>query len=94
MNRIYIRRSRKAYIKPGDGDERLSRIVLATLQNNISTLGFVFSDALLERLATLPKDKLAIFYRDAVKTLQQMAGAHREFKPMYPNFPEQVMEAS
>jgi hypothetical protein len=23
-----------------------------------------------------------------------MVGAHRQFKPMYPNFPEQVMEMS
>jgi hypothetical protein len=26
--------------------------------------------------------------------LAKMVGAHREFRPMYPNFPNQVMEAS
>jgi hypothetical protein len=29
-----------------------------------------------------------------VATLREMVGAHRQFKPMYPNFPEQVMEMS
>lgn len=92
MNRIYIRRCRKAYIK--EGEERVPPSALGALQKNISTLGFVFSETLIERVGTLSQDRLAVFYRETVKALQEMVGAHREFKPMYPNFPAQVMEAT
>ena len=92
MNDIYIRRSRKAYVKEGSESIPLSHV--AAIQKNIESLGFVLSDALLQRLQTLSVERLASFYRTLVKGLQELVGAHREFRPMYPNFPEQVMEMS
>ena len=74
----------------GTADVPLSHV--AAIQKNIEGLGFALSEAVLARLRTLPLESLHSFYRSLVKDLRKMVGAHREFRPMYPNFPEQVME--
>ena len=92
MNTIYLRRRRKLYIKEGGYSLPLNRV--AALQKNIEGLGFACSKPLLERLQTLSVEKLAAVYKSLINDLREMVGAHREFSPMYPNFPEQVMEMS
>lgn len=92
MNTIYVRRLRKVYLK--EGTNQLSAGVAAALLKNIESLGFAFSEQLLQRVRTLSVEKLDSFYKSLVKDLQELAGAHRPFKPLYPNFPIQVMELS
>jgi hypothetical protein len=92
MNSIYLRRRRKVYVK--EGGDRLPLNYLATLQKNIEGLGFVLSERLCVRLQTLPVPKLDSFYKSLVHDLRELLGAHREFRPFYPNFPEQVLELS
>jgi hypothetical protein len=92
MNAIYLRRSRKVVLKPGSGSQADDTI--AAMQKNLEALGFVMSPALMERVRTLEQDGLASFYRSLIKDLRELVGAHREFKPMYPDFPEQVREIS
>jgi hypothetical protein len=55
---------------------------VAALQKNIECLGFVCSKELLDRLQTLTTEKLGTFYKNLVNDLREMAGAHREFKPV------------
>lgn len=90
MNSIYLRRSRKVVLKPGSGSQPDDTI--AAMQKNLEALGFVMSPALMERVRTLEQDALASFYRSLIKDLRELVGAHREFKPMYPGFPEQVRQ--
>jgi hypothetical protein len=92
MNGIYLRQRCKVYVKESNGSIPVSHV--AALQKNIECLGFVCSEALLERLQTLSLEKMGAFYKDLVTNLREMVGAHRQFNPMYPNFPEQVMEMS
>jgi hypothetical protein len=92
MNPIYLRHYSKVYVK--EGSNHLSVAHLATLQKNIESLGFICSQALLDRLQTLSVDRISTFYKGFIKDLQELTGAHREFNPMYPNFPEQVMGQS
>lgn len=68
--------------------------VVSTAARNLQSLGFGLSTPVLERLSTLPADQVATWYEATLPVLQKMVGAHRQFKPMYPNFPKQVMEAS
>lgn len=90
MNAIYLRRSRKVVLKPGSGSQPDDTI--AAMQKNLEALGFLMSPALMERVRTLEQDALASFYRSLIKDLRELVGAHREFKPMYPDFPEQVRQ--
>lgn len=92
MNSIYLRRCRKVFVK--EGADNLPPSHIAALQKNIECLGFVLSKPLLDRLQTLSHERLGVFYKSLIKDLRELVGAHREFKPMYPNFPEQVMEMS
>src|ERR1043165_9733953 len=92
MNSIYLRRQSKVHVKEGGNNLPLGQV--AALQKNIERLGFVCSETLIARLQTLPVEKLAAFYKSLVTDLREMVGAHKPFRPMYPNFPEQVMEMS
>lgn len=90
MNTIYVRRSRKLVIERGNA--ALPARYLATALKNIESLGFTFSQQLQEALGTLSVEAFTAFYRQLTADLKQLVGAHVRFKPMYPDFPEQVME--
>ncbi len=92
MNTIYLRRRRRVHIN--EGDEHLPITHLAAMLENVKSLGFGFSQELIERLRTLSAARAVVFYKSLIKALREIVGAHREFRPMYPNFPEQVMAAS
>jgi hypothetical protein len=68
--------------------------VVATLGQHLESLGFIPSKALFERLRTLPIEEVTRFYGEVTPILAEMVGAHRQFQPMYPDFPTQVMAAS
>lgn len=92
MNAIYIRRRSKVLLPDNPGATPLP--ILATFQKNIENLGFLLSAEVVERLANTDPLKVAAFYKRLVKDLQELVGAHRKFMPFYPDFPDQVMEAS
>lgn len=89
---IYLRRKQKVIVSAGNS--KLSKVYLATALKNIEDLGFTFSKALIERVSTLGKDEFTSLYKQIVRDLKVMVGAHVNHRPMYPNFPTQVMLAS
>jgi hypothetical protein len=91
-NSIYLRRKMKLLVE--DGSSTVSNNYVATALKNIESLGFTFSETLIEQLRTLSIVQLSTFYKRLIKDLKAMTGSHVEFNPMYPNFPEQVMDAS
>jgi len=99
MNEILLRRKNKLNIEPMDtpfadkGDVEIYRYVIA-IAKNIESLGFTFGDSVLDVLKTYTRPKLIAFYRELLPMLQKLCAADVEYKPMYPNFPEQVASAS
>lgn len=91
-NSILLKRNLKVLVQ--NGDSQLPAVYLATALKNIESLGFTFSDTLIEKVKTLSPDAFVAFYQETVATLKEMVGAHVTFAPMYPNFPSQVMEMS
>lgn len=91
-NSIYIRRKGKIYLDKGDNN--LSDDYIFNLLKNIENLGFTFSPELVEVVKTLSIERLKSFYKQLITDLKENVGAYVEFNPMYPNFPEQVKEAS
>ena len=67
---------------------------LAAIKKNLEALGFLLAEDVVEGLKGLSPLQVDAFYQRLVKDLRTMVGAHRQFKPMYPNFPAQVMEMS
>lgn len=88
-NVIYLRRNRKVIVQPGR--HVLPDKYMATALKNIEYLGFTFSKSLMEVLRTLSIEEFTAFYHQLVADLKSLLGAKVNFKPMYPNFPEQVM---
>jgi hypothetical protein len=91
-NSIFLYRKRKVILAEGRGQVQLPDPYLATALQNIESLGFTFSTALISRIRTFSAAAFAEFYFQLVADLKKTVGAHREFQPMYPNFPEQVMQ--
>jgi hypothetical protein len=89
---IYLTKRSRVILDEGPGDCPVS--VVGTLGKNLEVLGFIPSKALFERLRTLPIEEVTRFYGEVTTILAEMVGAHRQFRPMYPNFPAQVMAAS
>lgn len=88
-NVIYLRRNRKVIVQPGR--HVLPDKYMATALKNIEYLGFTFSKPLMEVLRTLSIEEFTALYHRLVADLKSLLGANVNFKPMYPNFPEQVM---
>jgi hypothetical protein len=93
-NEIYLRRRGKVIVPAGTASEPLSLNYVASIMKNVEALGYTFSQPMAQALQGLTLEELTAFYGELIPMLRKMRGAHRAFKPMYPNFPKQVMEAS
>lgn len=89
---VYLTKRRR--IRLDEGGFECPTAVVATFGKNLEALGFVPSRALFDRLRTQPPEEVGRIYREILPILERMLGTHRAFRPMYPNFPAQVMAAS
>ncbi len=64
------------------------------LQANVEALGRSFTLEALKMLSWQSQEALKPVYVWLIGALRESKGGHREFRPMYPNFPEQVIAAS
>lgn len=65
---------------------------IATIMKNAEALGYTFSKEMVDVLETLEPEKLKTFYLKLIPVLKKQKGADVSYQPMYPNFPESVME--
>ena len=91
MNEILLRRKSKVIIEAGNTLEQNNQYI-ATIMKNIESLGYTFSKELFERIQTLNISELQKFYLELIPELKKLVGADVVYRPMYPNFPESVME--
>jgi hypothetical protein len=91
---LYVRRSKKLVVPAPDSRITVSEDVLASGLKNLEALGYGVDAALLKSLRALGMAQFVALYETLALVLQKLRGAHREFKPFYPNFPAQVMALS
>lgn len=65
-----------------------------TFNAELMRLGFVMSKDLFELVSSLDVASIEDLYKKCVPILKKMKGDDVKYKPLYPNFPKQVMEAS
>ena len=65
---------------------------IATIMKNIEELGYTFSQEVFECLETFEIEELKQFYIGLVPILKAQKSADVVYLPMYPNFPNSVME--
>lgn len=87
---VLLRKRSKLSLPIGDG--RTEPHVVMTLNRNLESLGYTLAPAVLERMITHPMDDVVALYHEIVPVLKEMVGANVRHRPMYPNFPKQVME--
>lgn len=90
VNNALIRYSNKILIPTGFGG--VSDAYIGTFLRNIYDLGYGASPDLINKLRTLNNDQLEDLYKDVIGNLKKVTGADKNWEPMYPNFPKQVME--
>ena len=89
-NSILLRRQRQVIIPRGAG--HLPPSYAATISKNFEGLGYTLSEDVLEALATLSPEEAGRFHAEVLTILKELRGV-KKYRPMYPNFPRQVMEA-
>ena len=93
INEVFLTRKQMIVLEPqNNAINTNSKQYVATVLKNIEYLGFTFSKTIIEILQTYSTAHLNEFYLNVVPILKKMVGAHVKHKPMYPNFPAQVME--
>jgi len=98
INSIFLRRSMK-FIVPDEQacmqvGYRLPSTYIATMLKNLERYGYTMSVAMIEQLRTLSVDSVYQVYSSLVGELKSLTGSNKQWTPMYPNFPSQVMEAT
>ncbi|MEM5009291.1 TerD family protein [Niallia taxi] len=93
INEIYLRRKNKLILSDGKGTSPQKNHI-ASILLNIENLGYTLSKNVIEQLYTYNEEQLNELYLVLVKGIKKLIGADRRYNPMYPNFPNQVMEAS
>ena len=97
FNQILIKKKGLALLPTIESNDPLllqtkdhSKYIL-TLQEEFVKLGYVLTPALAEALTLLTLNQLKEWYLETLTVLKYMKGV-KDYSPMYPNFPEQVME--
>jgi hypothetical protein len=68
--------------------------LVSSFLKNIESLGFTLSPNIIDHLLGVDHPIINDFYKDIYPKLQEMVGDNVTHRPMYPNFPKQVMKAS
>lgn len=96
---IILRRKNRVFINNDDMLKSLSAAVseknkqiVATMNKNIEVFGYTMSEALFDKLAHMKAKNREVVYDVLVNGLKELTGADKVYNPMYPNFPESVME--
>ena len=66
----------------------------ASVAAEMTSYGYVPSKELFNVMSTMSKNDLTELFNDAIPAMKKLKGADVEYIPMYPNFPEQVANAS
>jgi len=79
---------------PKTNIKRDNKSLTLSINAELMNIGFIMSEALSNAVSELAHDQIKILSEELVAQLRELKGAHVSYKPMYPNFPEQVMETS
>jgi hypothetical protein len=89
---IYFRRKRSVLVPDASGSPADPR-VLASLHKNVQCVGFMFTLRLYGALAALSESQISRYGLTLIEMIRKSLGAHVQFRLLYPDFPQQVMEA-
>ena len=80
------------YILPAVYFTESNRDLAATVAANFASLGYRMENTDIETLSYARKEDIIAFWQEYYPILEEAIGANHEYKPLYPNFPQEVME--
>jgi uncharacterized protein (DUF3820 family) len=83
----------KLYVKGNNAETTRSKALVTTTLVNIQSLGFTLSVDLINEMMKIEESEFVSVYTELLQYLRKLVG-YKKYKPMYPNFPNQVLEAS
>ena len=107
MLEIMIRRKNKVYISESDMlvktdfnlndediiDEIFGKVIVTSAMN-LNSLGYTFSENLVKNFLCVRNIETLINILEQIEySVKKITGADKEYNPMYPNFPKQVIDA-
>ncbi len=93
-NEILARRARKVLVASPVSDQPADHVYVSSFVRNLESVGYAASKELIAACSKLTLTDLTTLNDEVLDSLRKARGAHRSFKPMYPNFPRQVMNMS
>lgn len=97
LDKILLRRKHSVMFEPADmtyEQSKTEKALVVSGLKNVQALGFTFSKELIEKAFHFTRDEFTAFYGFLIPALKELVGADVTYNPMYPNFPQQVAEAS
>ncbi|CAN1598938.1 TerD family protein [Pseudomonas mediterranea] len=88
---LFLRRRTKVHVPLGTGGA--TRAQVASAVQEVAAFRCVLSEPLIEQIGMLSSTELTHWIREVVGVLRRQTGAHVHHKPLYPDFPEQVLTA-
>jgi stress response protein SCP2 len=72
----------------------VSYSILATFLKKLENCGYSVSNNLLSALVVMPENSFLDFAKDIIEIVEEASGMSYNWKPFYPNFPQEVMDMS
>lgn len=98
LNEILIRRKNLIILPattPSKGVGHNSSSIIGSILRNIEPYGFTFSPSVINELKEYSPETLIDWFTQIVEpVMKKITGANHKWSCMYPNFPQQVMDAS
>lgn len=97
LDKILLRRKHSVMFEPANmayEQSKTEKALVVSGLKNVQALGFTFSKELIEKAFHFTRDEFTAFYGFLISALKELVGADVTYNPMYPNFPQQVAEAS
>jgi len=98
LNLVLLRRQNKVILPESltgrDSTPEKNQVFLASLLKNLEGYGFCLDRELLDRASQMSLEQLTELNKLFLDILPKVTGAHQSFRPMYPNFPMDVMKKS
>lgn len=98
LNEILIRRKNLIILPattPSKGVGHNSSSIIGSILRNIEPYGFTFSPSAINELKEYSPETLIDWFTQVVEpVMKKITGANHKWSCMYPNFPQQVMDAS
>lgn len=89
---LFLRRRTKLHVPAGSGGA--TRAQVASAVKEVTAFRCVLSEPLIERIGMLSAVELKNWLREVIRVLRRRSGAHVHHRPFYPDFPNQVLEAT